>query len=177
MENRCKDFYPCIRFTVGNKGRFLLDPCIAPIQYTTFVSFLSRSLYSSYTTLISFLSQSLYRSYTTLVSFLSRSLYRSYTTLVSFLSRSLFTFPSKSVLYLFKYIQVIFLIRVGNTQLVKMKVTYLVLNVETAQSSVISIAVPTFDQTDKYTLLLYALQWFIEIYLWNKNRYVHCSKQ
>jgi len=41
---------------------------------------------------------------------------------------------------------------VGNTQLVKKKVTYLVLNVDTAQSSIIkSIAAPTFDQTDKYT--------------------------
>jgi len=41
---------------------------------------------------------------------------------------------------------------VGNTQLVKKKVTYLSLNVETAHSSVIkSIAVPTFHQTDKYT--------------------------
>jgi len=41
---------------------------------------------------------------------------------------------------------------VGNTQLVKKNVTYMQLNVESAQSSVIkSIAVPTFDQTEKYT--------------------------
>ena len=62
------------------------------------------------------------------------------------------TFLYNPLLYLFKYTQVIYLISVGNTQLVKRKVTYLSLKVETAQSSVIkSIAVPTLDQTDKYT--------------------------
>jgi len=41
---------------------------------------------------------------------------------------------------------------VGNIQLDEKKVTYMSLNDETAQSSVIKrIAMPTFDQTDKYT--------------------------
>jgi len=41
---------------------------------------------------------------------------------------------------------------VGNIQLDEKKVTYMSLNDETAQSSVINrIAMPTFDQTDKYT--------------------------
>jgi len=41
---------------------------------------------------------------------------------------------------------------VGNTQLVKKKVTYLALNLETAQSSVMKcMVVPKFDLTDKYT--------------------------
>mgnify|MGYP007133247144 CR=1 FL=1 len=63
----------------------------------------------------------------------------------------LLTFLYNPLLNLFKYIHVISLIWVGNTQLVKKKVTYLSLKVRTAQSSVIkSIAMPTFDQTDKY---------------------------
>ena len=72
----------------------------------------------------------------------------------------LLTFLYTSLLYLFKYIQVIPLIWEGNTQLVKRKVTYLAINVETAQSSVIkSIAVPIFNQTDKHTSL------YIKVYV------------
>ena len=64
----------------------------------------------------------------------------------------LLTFLYTSLLYLFKYIQVIPLIWEGNTQLVKKKVTYLAINVETAQYSVMKcMAVTTFNQTDKYT--------------------------
>jgi len=64
----------------------------------------------------------------------------------------LLTFLCNSLLYLFKYIQLISLILVGNTQLVKKKVTYLALNLETAQSSVMKcMVVPKSDLTDKYT--------------------------
>ena len=63
----------------------------------------------------------------------------------------LLAFLYNSLLHLL-YIQVISLIWVGNIQLDEKKVTYMSLNDETAQSSVIKrIAMPTFDQTDKYT--------------------------